>query len=251
MAGTLKNTFSLAFQVQLQTVCETSTSNTVFFSLTTKTPKCESKCFCNPRRGCAYEQMHTQFAVPAERISWQRGVPSPANTARDRPCPRIKSRCGTWEGVEASPGRVLSKGGPHPPSLCCREQRGDTAPAGPWVWAATLKCQPFQMSQKWTLQVLLLCPPSCLTDLLPQSLDPSCLCLHPSVVPSSQIHKPRYWPSIPKHSIFRQYHRSPRASQSINAFAFVSTSHNRYSKDLTSLENMHMSMKVILVITHV
>lgn len=48
-----------------------------------------------------------------------------------------------------------------------------------------------------------------------------------------------------------QYHRSPRASQSINTFAFVSTSHNRYSKDLTSLEIMSISTNLILVLTYI
>lgn len=101
-----------------------------------------------------------------------------------------------WEGPEQQ-GRAIASS----PVL----QRKDETPQLPCgCWAIILKCQPFQMPQKGPLQVIPLCPhcvSSYLTDPLIRGWS-LMLVLHPSVVPSSQIHKPRYWPFIPKHPIF-------------------------------------------------
>lgn len=73
------------------------------------------------------------------------------------------------------------------------------------------------------------------------------MCLHPSVVPSSQIPKPRDWPLIPEHSIPTGLQGHPKVSTLLLLFQ---PPHERNSEDLTSLENVQMSAKVISVTTH-
>lgn len=155
---------------------------------------------------------------------------------------------------------MSSKGGPYPAALCCRGQRKDTPPAVLWVLGTHPPVPAFPNATEMSSPSNTFISP--LPPILPYRSTSQFSSLR-AWIPYACAFTPLWFPAhksqaqvLTFHSktlptIFRQYHMSPRASWSINIFAFVSTSHNRYSKDLTSLENMHMSIKVISVITHI
>lgn len=163
------------------------------------------------------------------------------------------SREQPWEGHEQQ-GRAI------PSSPVLQRKRKDTPPAVLWVLGTHPPVPAFPNATEMSSPSNTFISP--LPPILPYRSTSQFSSLR-AWIPYACAFTPLWFPAhksqaqvLTFHSktlptIFRQYHMSPRASWSINIFAFVSTSHNRYSKDLTSLGNMHMSIKVISVITHI